>query len=418
MTNLSNPALLPRLAASKLEAALLDTPVVLLHGPRQCGKTTLSRMVAEPKGYGYLSFDDDNLVAAALHDPIRFLSDLPPKMVLDEIQRVPQIFTAIKTIVDRDRMPGRFLLTGSANVLLLPKLSDSLAGRLEAQSLHPLSQSELKGFKPQFLDQLFNANFHVSRYSRMGERLADLMAAGGYPSALARDPLRRRAWYMAYIKTLLQRDVRDLARISSLEILPKLLKLAATQTAQLFNATVLSAPFELSRQTIGDYMTLLERVFLVDTLPPWHTREINRLVKSSKLYFVDTGLACAFLRVTPPELYQDRALFGQMLETFLIQEIKRQATVSDDDFAFHHFRDRDNHEVDLVVERGYGELAGVEMKAAASVQSSDFRGLRKLQEIAGSQFKCGVVLYDGDTILPFGEKMFAVPIQSLWQKSL
>lgn len=418
MQHLSNPALLPRLAATKLETALLDTPVVLLHGPRQCGKTTLSRMVAEPKGYGYLSFDDDNLVAAALHDPIQFLSDLPPKMVLDEIQRVPQIFTAIKTIVDRDRVPGRFLLTGSANVLLLPKLSDSLAGRLEAQSLHPLSQSELQAYEPHFLDQLFSASFRISRYQRMGEGLADLMVAGGYPSALAREPIRRRAWYMAYIKTLLQRDVRDLARISSLEILPKLLKLAATQTAQLFNATVLSAPFALSRQTIGDYMTLLERVFLVDTLPPWHTREINRLVKSAKLYFVDTGLACAFLRVTPPELYANRSLFGQMLETFLVQEIRRQAAASDDDMVFHHFRDRDNHEVDLVVERGYGELAGVEMKAAASVQSSDFRGLRKLQEIAGSQFKCGVVLYDGDTVLPFGDKMFAVPIQSLWKKSL
>lgn len=406
-------AALPRLAQTGLQASLADTPVVLLQGPRQSGKTTLARTVAEPAGFGYLSFDDDNLVRAARADPLGFVTDLPPKMVLDEVQRVPEIFTSIKLVVDRDRQPGRFLLTGSADVLLLPKLAESLAGRIEVIRLHPLAQVELRQQAAGFLKQLFRAEFKVKAGTRMGLALAELVVAGGFPAALTRQAARRRAWYQAYVQTLVQRDVRDLARIAALEVMPRLLELAAGQTAHLFNVSELASPFGLSRPTVRDYLTLLERVFLVDILPPWHLRQINRLVKTPKLHMGDTGVACALLRLDAPALHAKRGLLGQLLETFVFQELRRQASGQAESVAFYHFRNRDDHEVDIVLEQG-GVLAGVEVKASGTVRAEDFRGLRKLQEIAADRFVCGVVLYDGEVSLPFGPRLFALPMRSLW----
>ena len=404
---------LPRLAQASLQASLTDTPVVLLQGPRQCGKTTLARSVAEPAGFGYLSFDDDNLARAARADPLGFVTDLPPKMVLDEVQRVPELFSTLKLVVDRDRQPGRFLLTGSADVLLLPKLADSLAGRIEVIRLHPLSQVELRQQSAGFLQQLFRADFGVVAASRLGMALAELLVAGGFPAALTRQPPRRRAWYQAYVQTLVQRDVRDLARIAALDVVPRLLELAAGQTAHLFNVSELASPFGVSRPTVRDYLSLLERVFLVDILQPWHLRQISRLVKTPKLHLGDTGVACALLRLDAAALHANRALLGQLLETFVFQELRRQAGSQPEAVSFYHFRHRDDHEVDIVLEQGES-LAGVEVKASGTVRAEDFRGLRKLQEIAGDRFACGVVLYDGEVSLPFGPRLFALPMQTLW----
>lgn len=408
----SDPVL-ARLAEAGLLASLSDTPVVLLQGPRQCGKTTLALTVTALSGYGYLSFDDDNVVRAARADPLGFVADLPPRVVLDEIQRVPELFTSLKLAVDRDRRPGRFLLTGSADVLLLPKLADSLAGRLEVIRLHPLSQVELLQQPAGFLKALFAAEFPMQSAERMGLKLAERVVAGGFPAALSRQPARRRAWYQAYVQTLVQRDVRDLARIAALDVMPRLLALAAGQTAHLFNVSELAGPFGLSRPTVRDYLTLLERVFLVDVLPPWHLRHISRLVKTPKLHLADTGVAAALLRVDAPALHANRALLGQLLETFVFQELRRQASAEPGATAFYHFRNRDDHEVDIVLEQGE-RLAGVEVKASGTVRAEDFRGLRKLQEIVGERFACGVVLYDGEASLRFGPGMLALPMQNLW----
>lgn len=406
----------PRFAAQALTEALADAPVVLIHGPRQCGKTTLARGIAESKGYAYFSFDDVVALGAATTDPVGFVADLPEHTILDEVQRVPTLFTAIKAAVDNGRRPGRFLLTGSANVLLVPKLADSLAGRMEILRLHPLAQCELAGRLPGFLDALFEGSFKARSYGRLGKELAARIAAGGYPAALARATPRRRAtWYRDYIETLVQRDVRELARIASLDALPRLLALAAGQTARLLNVSDLAAPFQLSRPTIQDYVTLLERVFLLEQLPPWHSNRLSRLIKTHKLHLADTGVACALLGLDAESLSADRGTLGHLLETFVYQELRRQASWRDDDIRFHHFRDKDGAEVDLVLERGGRELAGVEVKAAATVTASDFRGLRKLREAAGRRFSAGVVLYDGEASVGFGEGLFAVPIRALWE---
>ncbi len=405
----------PRFVRAHLLEALTDSPVVLIHGPRQCGKTTLACAVGDEMGYTYLSFDNDVLRASAQTDPVGFVADLPDKVVLDEVQRVPELFTALKAAVDRNRQPGRFILTGSANVLLLPKLADSLAGRMEILRLHPLAQSELAGRASRFIDTLFSAGFKMGRYSRLGKALAERIAAGGYPAALARASSRRRAaWYRDYIETLVQRDVRDLVRIHSLDVLPRLLTLAAGQTARLLNVADLASPFQLSRPTIRDYVTLLARVFLLEELSPWHSNRLSRLIKTPKLHLGDTGPACALLGVGADDLWMDRPLLGQLLETFVFQELRRQAGWQNDPITFHHFRDKDGFEVDIVLESRGQRLAGIEVKAAATVTLRDFRGLRKLQECAGERFVAGVVLYDGEEITPFGERLFAVPISTLW----
>jgi predicted AAA+ superfamily ATPase len=413
---MKEPILYPRFVRKRLVEALADTPVVLLHGPRQCGKTTLAQQVGVPGGYTYLSFDDDVLRVAAEQDPAGFTAELPERVILDEVQRVPRLFTAIKAAVDRDRRPGRFILTGSANVLLVPHLADSLAGRMEVLRLHPLAQVELTGQEASFLGLLFGAGFQTGVRPRLGKELSDRIVAGGYPVALARDSASRKtAWYNGYIETIVQRDIRDLARISTLDAMPRLLAAAAAQTARLVNVADLASPFQLSRPTIRDYLTLLTRVFLLDELPPWHNNRLSRLIKTPKLHMGDTGLACALLGVNSASLMADRAMLGYLLETFVFQEIRRQTSWQEDKISLYHFRDKDGAEVDIVLEGAGLRLAGIEVKASATVTSSDFNGLRKLKQAAGNRFASGVVLYDGETAVPFGEKLYALPISYLWR---
>ncbi|MBL1275942.1 MAG: ATP-binding protein [Ectothiorhodospiraceae bacterium] len=410
-----------RFTEETLREALQDTPVVLLHGSRQCGKTTLAQYVGEQLGYHYISFDNDNQLQAAKEDPVGFVQRLPEKTILDEIQRTPELFTAIKASVDNNRKPGRFILTGSANVLLLPKLADSLAGRMEIIHLRPLAQCELTGQKPEFLQQLFNADFDLKPNKTanpislpcLGESLADIICKGGYPAAIARTTAKRQsAWYRDYITTIIQRDVQDIARIRNLDILPKLLALAASQTARLFNSADLASPFSLSRPTIREYLALLEQIFLIELLQPWHSNRLSRLIRTPKMHLSDTGLTCALLGINSLTLWQNKTLLGQLLETFIYQELRKLADWHDEELKFYHFRNKDKVEVDIIIEQGL-QLAGIEIKAAATITQSDFKGLKKLKGACGKQFAAGVVFYDGENILSFGEKLFAVPISLL-----
>ncbi|MCY4613802.1 MAG: ATP-binding protein [Nitrospira sp.] len=446
---MSDLAFYPRYIERRLIEALEDSPVVLIQGPRQCGKTTLAHMVCAPqhltgigdrlnrgghppnvltahtRDYTYISFDDDVARDGAEADPMGFVAGLPERVILDEIQRVPALFTALKMEVDRQRVPGRFVLTGSTNVLRVPTIQDSLAGRLEVVRLHPLAQDEIAGQSPPvvnvrqssgFLDALFGSGFKIQRTERLGTPLCDRIVAGGYPAALARPPGRRRAnWYRNYLDAQIQRDVRNLARISTLEALPRLLALAAAQTAHLLNVSDLAAPFQLSRPTVQDYVALLERVFLLERLSPWHSNRLSRLVKTPKLHIGDTGLACALLGVDAAALAADRTLLGQLLETFVFQELRRQASWHEESFTFFHYRDRDKMEVDVVIERGTQAVAGMEVKAGATVTQADLRGLRKLKAATGRRFAGGAVVYDGETCVRYDDKLYAVPLRLLWE---
>ena len=289
---------------------------------------------------------------------------------------------------------------------------------MEIVRLHPLAQVELAGEEPGFLGALFAGSFGAQTGARLGRQLAERIAAGGYPAALARPSARRRStWYRSYIEAVVQRDVRDLARIRALDVVPRLLAGAAGETARLFNLNDLAAPFQQSRPTIGEYVTLLERVFLLETLAPWHSNRLSRLVKTPKLHLGDTGIACALLGLDGEALWADRDTLGQLLETFVYQELRRHASWGEEETRFFHFRDKDGAEVDVVLERGARELAGIEVKAGATVTAADFRGLRSLRQAAGKRFRAGAVLYDGDTRVSFGDDLFAVPIRCLWDPS-
>jgi predicted AAA+ superfamily ATPase len=363
-----------------------------------------------------VSFDEEAVVRIARNDPVGFVGALPPKVILDEVQRVPDIFTSLKAAIDQRRTAGRFILTGSAHVLFVPGLADSLAGRMGILQLHPLSQCEIGNTRPRFLDALFGGRFRTGIAERLGGALTERIVAGGYPAALARrTSARRRAWYRDYVESQVQRDVRDLSRLRSFDALPKLLGLAASQTARLVNVAELSAPFELTRQTIHEYVTLLERVFLLERLPSWHVNRMSRLVKRPKLHMGDTGIACALLGLDAAALGRSQDSLGALLETFVLQELRRQASGRPEPVAFFHFRDRDDFEVDIVLEQGYLSVAGVEVKAAATVRDADFRGLRKLRDAAGKRFAAGVVLYDGTSAGKFDDRLFAVPIRAMWE---
>lgn len=409
--------IVPRHAERRLREALEYSPAVLLHGPRQCGKTTLARLVGDSLGYRFLNFDHDDVRKAAVDDPTGFVEGLPERVILDEVQRVPELFLSLKAQIDRRRVPGRFLLAGSTQVLLVPRLGDSLAGRLRIVRLHPFSRAEVERSPPGFLDALFGHGFpgFTLETERLGNRLADLVAGGGYPAALAlRRPRSRRDWYEDTIETVVSRDIRDLGRIASLGSLPRLLTESAVRTAQLTNVSALAADFAVSRQTVETYMQLLERMFLVERLLPWSSNRLSRLVKTPKLHLGDTGLAAALLGVEAADLLEDRTLLGQLTETFVYQELRRQASGLDKRHRFFHCRDRDGVETDLLIVRGL-RFAGVEVKAGATVRSSDFRGLRQLQRALGDRFVRGVVLYDGERALPFGEGLAAVPLSALWK---
>ena len=405
-----------RFASPLIREAIEDSPAILIHGPRQCGKTTLALTVGEQSGHRYLSFDDEVVRAGAKSDPVGFVLDLPDRIILDEVQHVPEIFSSLKLAIDQRREPGRFILTGSTNILLLPSLSDSLAGRMEVLHLHPLAQCELEGAQSTFLQRLFSNEFDSVTAPRLGDELIERIVAGGYPAALQRTTARRReAWYRDYLETLIQRDIRDLARISSLDVMPRLLTGVASQTARLMNISDLASPFQISRPTVRDYVTLLKRVFLLDELPPWHNNRLSRLVKTPKLHMGDTGTCCHLLGMGVTDLKADRTLLGQLLETFVFQEIRRQASWYERTLRLSHFRDRNGVEVDIIVELGATAIAGIEVKAAASVNAKDFRGLKLLASSLGKRFIAGVVLYDGETVTRFGEGLYAVPIRALWE---
>jgi len=406
-------AIYPRFAAARIATALADTPVVLVTGPRQCGKTTLVRdLVAGQRVF--LTLDDDTALSSARSDPAGLLRGFG-NSTIDEIQRAPDLLRAIKRSVDENRRPGRFLLTGSANLLTVPQVSESLAGRMEIVNLFPLSQAEVHRRKPSFLKSAFKGRPAKPGEIITGKDLVEVVLTGGYPEMLHRKkPERRQAWARDYIRAIVQRDVRDIAEIEKLDRMPRLVRILAQHSGQLANFTQIGGQIGFDDKTTRKYIGILEQLYLVRRLEPWFRNQLKRLVKTPKLHFLDSGLLATLLGVTAESVAKDRAIFGQLLETFVFAEILKQISWMDGACTLYHYRDKDQDEVDIVAEDATGALVGIEVKASATVNTSDFKGLRKLAAAAGNDFKLGLVLYDGDIALPFGKHLFAAPLSCLW----
>lgn len=403
----------PRFAERQIREALRDTRAVLISGPRQSGKTTLAEKLAR-QDIPFLTLDDETTLDSARRDPVGLIRGLD-RAIIDEVQREPRLILAIKRSVDIDKRPGRFILTGSANLMALPQVADSLAGRMAITELLPLSQSELRGRPGHFLERVFQGKAPSAGTSVVGDKLIETVLAGGYPEALERASwARRQKWFLDYTKAIIERDVKHVAKVDHLRHMPKLLRLLAEHSAQLTNFSSLTAPLGLSNHTVQSYTGVFEKLFLIRSLQPWYHNKIKRIVKTPKLHFLDSGLLAALRNLSPEKLKAGRTPYGAVLETFVLAELLKLASWRDEHFEFFHFRDRKDNEVDIVIEDAEGRVVGIEVKAGATVGGEDFRGMRKLAEVSGKKFRLGVVLYDHDTIVPFGDKMFAVPVSALW----
>ena len=392
---------------------MADTPVVLLSGPRQAGKTTLARKFAGKKRQ-FITLDDELTLLAARQDPVGLVRTLD-YAVIDEVQRAPALVLAIKKSVDDDRRAGRFLLTGSANLMTLPLVADSLAGRMETLTLLPLAGCEIQSSTGKWIDAVFDGRIPKARRLEVGAKLVERVLRGGYPEVVTRaTPRRRTVWAKQYVDALIQRDVRDIASIDKLGQLPRLLKPLALMAGQLCNFTQLGGQVGLDSKTVDKYLAILEQMFLLRRVEPWSTNRLSRIVKTPKIQFIDSGLLGTLVDLTEASVARDRSQFGQVLETYVYSELLKQATWAERNYVLNTYRDRDQVEVDVVIEDQAGRVVGVEVKAAASVSVSDLAGLRKLATLAGKRFVAGVILYDGNDTLPIGEQLWAAPLSTLW----
>ena len=410
------PELIPRASKRLLVDALGDTRVVLLLGARQVGKSTLAEaIVRSDHPAASINLDTQAAREAARSDPEGFIAGLERPVLIDEVQRGgPDLLLAIKSVVDKDRAPGQFFLTGSANVLASREVLDALTGRVESHTLWPLAQSETEGTESNFVDSLFSGAPPQIEGAPVGrEALAGRLTAGGYPEARLRSETRRARWFDSYLGSTLERDLADISDAHKLKEMPRLLRLLASQAANIVVPTGISKNIGLDRGTVEAYIGLLESVFLVRRLRAWTPGIRNRELRHSKVYVVDTGLLLHLLGTDEQRLAEDDQVTGKALENFVAMEILRHADWSKKTpQPFHYRQGRD--EIDVILEDRAGNVAAVEVKASASVRARDWRALERLREAKGKRFRCGVLLYTGEVTVPLGDRLFAVPISGLW----
>jgi predicted AAA+ superfamily ATPase len=413
---LSGQAPLERHARARVEEALADTRVVVVLGARQVGKSTLVEQIAQGGlGLTLRTFDDQATRDTARADPTGFVAGVSTPAAIDEVQRVPDVLLAIKQRVDHDRAPGQFLLTGSANILTAPRIADALTGRAEYVRLHPFTQGELRGRRETFISTLFAGSFPQLDDQPIGRATyAPIVAAGGYPEALARTQGRRVRFFESYLTTIMERDLRSIAALSDGANARRLLAAIAAVSASELNFQSLSRDLGLANNTLRSYADLLETLFLIKRIPPWSGNLFARAIKSPKAYIGDPGLLCYLVGTNEARIDADLELGGMLFETFAATELLRQADAEDDPVQLHHYRDRDQREVDLIIERRDGAIIAIEIKAAASIHQRDARGLQYLRDRLGTRFIAGALLYTGANTLPLGERLAALPLTALW----
>jgi uncharacterized protein len=398
--------------------ALSESRAAALLGARQVGKSTLVRDLASNE-YGAQVFNlDDELTAnAARTDPTGFVADIEGPAVIDEIQRAPALLLAIKQRLDGNQARGQFLLTGSANILTLPTIADALPGRVEYVHLWPFSQGELHGRREDFIDRLLTGRFPRVSGAPVGRgTAAETLARGGYPEVQGRTARGRSRFFASYIGSILGRDLEDVANVRNVENIERLLRVIAARSGSLVSFHGMGGELGLDKNTVAAHTKILEDLFLVRQLRPWRVNLGSRQIKSPKLYLVDSGLLAYLIGANEERIVQDGAVAGAILESLVAMELSRQSEWARESVSLFHYRDNKQREVDVVLERHSGELAGVEVKAAATASADDFAGLRHLRDKLGARFKAGVVLHLGAETLPFGDRLAAVPLSGLWTR--
>jgi len=396
--------------------ALQDTRVVVVLGARQVGKSTLVEQIAtSDRPTTMLTLDDQATRDAAADDPTGFVAGLTPPVVIDEVQRAPDLLLAIKVRVDRDKAPGQFLLTGSANILTAPGIADALTGRTEYLYLSPFSQGELLGVREAFVAMLFDGRWpqlttdHVGRHA-----FVERVVTGGFPAVLDRTEVRRERFFASYVDTIIGRDLSTIAHVQDQANMRNLLAGIASTSAALLNIESLARDLGLAPNTVRAHAALLDTLFLTARIESWSTNLLSRVVKAPKAYVTDSGLLCHLVGADADRLAADGPIAGMAFETFVAMELRRQIAWQENAPRQFHYRDRDGREVDAVLERRDGSVVGIEVKTAASASARDFRGLRHLRDKLGSRFKAGVLLYTGPSTVPFGDRLAAVPLEGLW----
>ena len=392
-----------------LQEALAVFPVVLLCGARQVGKSTLVLSLCEH----YITLDDITQLDGARADPKRFIQDLPRPIVIDEIQKAPELLPAIKEEVDRKRKNGDFLLTGSANLLGYKKVTESLAGRMGVMELLPLSCREMANRADANLaDDLFSAEWPNNKTPQSSNLLLDSLLQGGYPELQKIHTQRgRNLWFSSYVSTYIERDVRDIGELRHIDRFIHLLNILAPRSATLLNKAELSRTAGIEQKTLTNYLSLLEMVFQIKRIQPYSTNLGKRFVKSPKLFFTDSGVLCHLLGLNSKEILRNSSYYGAILETFVFTELLKAVQYSESPTRLWHYRTSDQHEIDLLIERD-GKVIPVEIKAAKTVRKKDFKHIEDLQS-RNSTVKNGVIFYQGEQLVPFG-KNYAMPIPMLF----
>ena len=386
-------------------------------GARQAGKSTLVRAIAEREHPArYVTLDDPGTLAGAQSDPTAFVAADEP-LVIDEVQRAPELLLAIKRRVDEDPAPGRFLLTGSANLLTLPQVADALPGRVDYLTLWPFSQGEIERRRATFLENAFAAHIPRIQDAPVGRAAyAARIIAGGFPEVVDSGQSRRIRFFSSYVDSILGRDVADLTSVRDVELTGRALRLAAARSASLANDTAIARDLGVDRKTVANHIRILEQLYLVVRLPAWHTNLGHRVIKTPKLHVADTGMLCALIGADERRLTDDGQLAGAAFETFVVAELLRQLSASEIGplLKLHHYRDQRGNEIDIVIEHAGGDVVGVEVKSSATPRRADTFGLALLRDRLGTRFRAGIVLHTGPQTIPVGDRIWALPVAGLW----
>ncbi len=408
---------LPRHASTRLREALSDTRIVTVEGPRQAGKSTLCAAIADAQGVPGFSLDDPATLRAAREDPTGFVAGLGDRAFIDELQRAPELVLALKAEVDRDPRPGRFLITGSANLLLDPRVGDSLAGRVERIPLRPFSQAELSRTRvPAWLDELWEGGMppYVTSTAVGRQAHAPQIAAGGFPDVVERAPRRRRSWFEDYLAALVARDVPDLVDIRRPDLLPVLLRHLAAGSGSLVSFRPIAQALAVDEKTIRSYVRLLELLHLLVSVPAWTPGLAARAVRTPRLFIEDSGLLTHLLDADAQHIANDDTITGRAYESWVAMELARLLPHTQTSPTMRHWRSHHGDEVDILLEDRRGHLIAIEIKAGATTSRADLRGIDKLRQLTGDRLLAALVLCTTRQTTPLGARTWAVPISALW----